>query len=188
MILKRRDIFSTGAVAKILGVSSHTIQSWVDSGKLVGHRIPGGQRQRRILRRSLAEFVRQNNFRVADPKALSEPTVITLGVGKRLQHALDAIAPGARHYSTGFALARDLGELAVVAAVLDVSAGISETLEVCRGLQNEPYIPQVIVLDDEIDDSEIRLISAGADLVLRKPVDAAALAERVQELLAEALA
>lgn len=48
--------FTTGGVAKIIGVSPRTVQKWVDSGRLVAWRLPESQ-DRRILAHELLAFL-----------------------------------------------------------------------------------------------------------------------------------
>ena len=56
-----KSILTTGEVAKICRVSSKTVQKWVDSGLLVGFRLPGGK-DRRILRNELIRFMKDNSM------------------------------------------------------------------------------------------------------------------------------
>lgn len=50
-----RDM-TTGQVARLVGVASHTVCKWFDSGMLKGYRIPMSQ-DRRVPRRNLREFL-----------------------------------------------------------------------------------------------------------------------------------
>ncbi len=47
--------FTTGQVAKRLGVAPRTVCKWVDSGRLLGFKLPGSK-DRRIHPQALAEF------------------------------------------------------------------------------------------------------------------------------------
>ena len=55
-------VYTTGQVAKALGMSPRTVSKLVDSGRLKGYRIPGPQGDRRIPRCNLVRFMISNNM------------------------------------------------------------------------------------------------------------------------------
>jgi len=54
---KRKDVLTTGDVAKICNVAPRTVSKWFDSGQLRGYRIPGSK-DRRIPLAQLIRFMR----------------------------------------------------------------------------------------------------------------------------------
>ncbi len=54
---RRKQILTTGEVARICHVAPRTVSKWFDSGKLRGYRIPGS-RDRRIPLQQLMQFMR----------------------------------------------------------------------------------------------------------------------------------
>jgi len=60
------ELFTTGQLADLLGVSQHTIIGWIDGGLLPGWRLPatrqGGPRARRVGRHALVRFLKQNGM------------------------------------------------------------------------------------------------------------------------------
>lgn len=56
-----KKFYTTGQVAKLCKVASHTVSMWFDSGRLRGYRIPGSQ-DRRIPRESLEIFLKTNEM------------------------------------------------------------------------------------------------------------------------------
>lgn len=56
-----KEVFGTGAIARICGVSPRTAAAFIDSGRLKGWRIPGC-RARRTSRDLLAKFLRDNGM------------------------------------------------------------------------------------------------------------------------------
>ena len=54
---KKKDVLTTGQVAKICNVAPRTVSKWFDSGQLRGYRIPGS-RDRRIPLDQLLRFMR----------------------------------------------------------------------------------------------------------------------------------
>ena len=58
---KRKDVLTTGQVAKICNVAPRTVSKWFDSGQLRGYRIPGSK-DRRIPLGQLVRFMRAHNI------------------------------------------------------------------------------------------------------------------------------
>ena len=56
-----REIFTTGAVAKVLHVAPRTVSKMFDRGLISGYRIPGSQ-DRRITRTQLRAFMRTHEI------------------------------------------------------------------------------------------------------------------------------
>jgi len=54
---KKKDVLTTGQVAKICNVAPRTVSKWFDSGQLRGYRIPGSK-DRRIPLSQLVRFMR----------------------------------------------------------------------------------------------------------------------------------
>lgn len=59
--MKRKEVLTTGEVAKICHVAPRTVSKWFDSGKLRGYRIPGS-RDRRIPLAQLVQFMRAHGM------------------------------------------------------------------------------------------------------------------------------
>lgn len=58
---KRKDVLTTGQVAKICNVAPRTVSKWFDSGQLRGYRIPGSK-DRRIPLPQLVRFMRAHGM------------------------------------------------------------------------------------------------------------------------------
>lgn len=48
--LTRRDYYTTGEMARVLGCAQQTVSRWIDRGELKGHRLPGRPGERRCLK------------------------------------------------------------------------------------------------------------------------------------------
>jgi len=59
--MKRKEVLTTGEVARICHVAPRTVSKWFDSGKLRGYRIPGS-RDRRIPLSQLLQFMRTHGL------------------------------------------------------------------------------------------------------------------------------
>lgn len=58
---KRKEVLTTGDVAKICNVAPRTVSKWFDSGQLRGYRIPGSK-DRRIPLQQLVRFMRAHGM------------------------------------------------------------------------------------------------------------------------------
>ena len=59
--MKKKDVLTTGEVAKICNVAPRTVSKWFDSGQLRGYRIPGSK-DRRIPVDQLVRFMRAHGI------------------------------------------------------------------------------------------------------------------------------
>ena len=59
--MKRKEVLTTGEVARICHVAPRTVSKWFDTGKLRGYRIPGS-RDRRIPVGQLLQFMRSHGM------------------------------------------------------------------------------------------------------------------------------
>jgi excisionase family DNA binding protein len=56
--------YTTGQIAKRLSVSPTTVSKWIDSGRLIGIRLPGSK-DRRVHPKALEEFEQRTGFAFA---------------------------------------------------------------------------------------------------------------------------
>ena len=61
MIENKKDVLTTGQVAKICNVAPRTVSKWFDSGQLKGYRIPGSK-DRRIPLEQLLRFMKAHGM------------------------------------------------------------------------------------------------------------------------------
>jgi excisionase family DNA binding protein len=72
--MKNKQVFTTGEVAHIFQVSSRTAAKWIDSGQLVGYKIPGS-RDRRVTVESLMAFAKVNSMDHVAAKAIKSESI-----------------------------------------------------------------------------------------------------------------
>jgi len=147
--MKRKEVLTTGEVARICHVAPRTVSKWFDSGKLRGYRIPGS-RDRRIPLGQLVQFMRAHGMPL---RALEGNTIRVLVVDPDRPRAV--------------AVRRDLAKTdryEVRTAVNDFEVG----------MQAERFRPHVIFIDvvaESIDANEIlRNLRDNPDLAAAKLV------------------
>lgn len=60
-VAAKQAIYSTGQLARIFNVAPRTVSKWIDSGRLVGYRIPGSE-DRRATHAELVNFIANSNM------------------------------------------------------------------------------------------------------------------------------
>lgn len=59
--MRKKDVFTTGQVAKLCNVAPRTVTKWFDTGQLGGYRIPGSK-DRRIPLAELVRFMKEHDI------------------------------------------------------------------------------------------------------------------------------
>jgi excisionase family DNA binding protein len=178
-----RDAYTTGQVARMLGVCARSASDLIDSGALPGYRLPTRGRDRRVTRAALLAFMREHAMPV--PAGLERPgrRVLLVGCGLVLLRRLEALAGDALAVTgaaTAFCAGRRFAECRPDAVVLDLALGRSECLAMAAAMRaaGGPRLTLLaLAYEDEVDTAG--LAAAGFTGVLFQPVDPAALAKRL---------
>lgn len=131
---KRKDVLTTGQVAKICNVAPRTVSKWFDSGQLRGYRIPGSK-DRRIPVTQLIRFMRTHHIPL---NGLDGGTTRVLLVDSNEE----------RSHTIEETLESD-GRFEVKLAECGFDAGVIA----------DQFHPHVIVIDLAIEDINVRKIS-----------------------------
>ena len=132
---KKKDVLTTGDVAKICNVAPRTVSKWFDSGQLRGYRIPGSK-DRRIPLSQLMRFMRAHNMPL---NGLDGATTRVLIVDRKME----------------------IGES--LADLLDKSDRFEVQTAECgfdAGILAEQFRPHIVLLDIMLDDINVKRISA----------------------------
>ncbi len=189
----RGQVFTTGEVANICGVSSDTVSRWFDMGQIEGYRLgPGGDR--RIPYESLRKFMiahgiplerlESNEMKILivddDPFYLD---IIPDAITRKADRDRELIILTA---STGF----DAGALIVEhnpnLVIMDIHLSDVDGRKVCERLKSrqETRLTRVIGISGLLEEEEIgKLREYGFDDFLKKPFSLDTLVEKVLRLL-----
>jgi len=181
----RKEVLTTGEVARICHVAPRTVSKWFDTGKLRGYRIPGS-RDRRIPVDQLVAFMRAHEMPL---DGLDGGTCRILIVDSSAPRQLIRALGDSDRYEVRIA---DNGFDAGVAAqqfhphviLLDTSDGEAEAAAICRNvrahgeLQGAKVLAAVWQLDAAKRD---RFMAMGFDGCLTKPYSLKQLAIAVEE-------
>ncbi|MHC4414659.1 MAG: response regulator [Planctomycetota bacterium] len=185
----KKQVFTTGEAAEILGLSQQTIIRYFDSGRLHGFRVPGS-RFRRILRTELLRFMKTNEIptdvldRMKKRILLVDDDELFVGfcrdlIGKDERFEVRTAATG---YEAGMLTEQFRPHLILLDYLLpDINGHL-----VCQRIKANPELSdtKVLIISGVITHREIeRLSSSGADGFLMKPFAAENLLSRVHDLL-----
>jgi len=184
-----KQVFTTGEAAEICKVSQQTIIRCFDSGRLQGFRVPGS-RFRRIPRVELMRFMRDNDIPLdvleSGKKRIlivdDDPDIIELfqdALGRDGRFEIKTASTG---YDAGMFTESFKPHLIVLDYMLpDINGDL-----VCKRLRENPESSstKVIFVSGVVGREEAdKLLSAGADDFMKKPIDVERLSHRIAELL-----
>ncbi len=146
--MKRKEVLTTGEVAKICHVAPRTVSKWFDTGQLRGYRIPGS-RDRRIPLPQLIQFMKVHGMPLEGLEGSTTRVLI--------------VDPDAAAGAVAESLANE-GRYEVRVAANDFEAGM-------RAERFGPHVILVDVLADGIDAGEILAnLRANPDLAATRVV------------------
>jgi excisionase family DNA binding protein len=187
--MSKKQVFTTGQVAKICQVAPRTVSKWFDSGKLRGYRIPGSQ-DRRIPRDQLIRFLKENNMPLGGLEQEGWHKILIVGAEQLFIERLRELLPEDEDYKyqiahSGFEAGTLASSFHPDTIVIDHAMGRTEALQIAQTLRrNEAYKETLIVAlasEDEANPDE--LTGYGFNEAFKKPFDIALLAERIRTLV-----
>jgi excisionase family DNA binding protein len=192
-MIRRKEILTTGEVARICHVAPRTVSKWFDSGKLRGYRIPGS-RDRRIPLRHLLQFMRDHGMPVKDLEGntirilIVDPDETTAAV------VADGLAESDRYEvrtaANDFEAGMLAGKFEPHVMLVEVVAKAVDATEILSNLRSNPNLAatKVIAVAGALTSGQRqRLLRDGFDIVLSKPYrieDVARVIEDATDLIA----
>ncbi len=132
----RKDVLTTGEVARICQVAPRTVSKWFDQGHLRGYRIPGS-RDRRIPVDQLVAFMRANGIPLTGLDG-GICRVLVIGNAGPEGAAAEAAARSRleiRAAANGFEAGVVAQQFRPHAVVLEVGAEAGEEIGICRNIK-----------------------------------------------------
>ena len=186
---KMKDLFTTGEAAQICKVSQQTIIRCFDSGRLDGFRVPGS-RFRRIPRKSLIKFMKENNIPLETIESGKKKVLIVDDDAEIVELMADVLARDGRFetktassgYDAGISTQQFRPDLILLDYMLpDVNGNV-----VCQTIRKNPEFENIkiiivsgVVKRDEID----QLLKSGAEDFIKKPFNITDLIDKIAAVL-----
>jgi len=183
---RRKDVLTTGEVARICGVSARTVAHWFDSGRLKGYRIPSSQ-DRRIPLENLIRFLKEHGMPLRELEDYLRYRVLLVATDstfdRLLRESLSKIEGCEfRFASSAFEAGVLMVGIRPNAIVIDFSLGRREAIEIASNLRkDDAYATALIIgLASEDEAEPEQLLQYGFNVVFKKPFDVAVIAKRIE--------
>lgn len=184
-----KDLFTTGEAAEVCKVSQQTIIRCFDSGRLEGFRIPGSK-FRRIPRRSLVKFMKDNSIPLDKLESGKRKVLIVDDDEEIVELIVDVLVRDGRFetrsassgYEAGIETQQFRPDLILLDYMLpDVNGNV-----VCQTIKKNPEFEdiKIIVVSGVIKQDEIdQLLKSGAEDFVKKPFDITELIDKITAVL-----
>src|SRR5262245_712858 len=181
-----KSIYTTHDVSRLLHVNPRSVINWIEQDLLESYRTPGGHR--RIRREDLLAFLRKH--KIPMPAALVDGKfdVLIVEDEQDLLNLLKSYFEGHGNYelysaTDGISALIEVGRQRPDLLILDMRIPGVDGLEVCRRIKADPKNKTAIIAISGSRDLESKVLQAGADVFLAKPLDLEKLHEEAKRLL-----
>ena len=181
-----KNVFTTHEVSKLLQVNPRSVINWIEQDLLDSYRTPGGHR--RIRKNDLLAFLRKHKIPV--PPALTEEKLKVLIVEDEdsIVRILTTLFERQEVYdvssaSDGITALIEIGRSHPDLMVLDILIPGVDGLEVCRRIKEDRNNRTAIIAMSGQAEVESKILQAGADCFLPKPLDLDRLLNESKRLL-----
>ncbi len=181
-----KNVFTTHEVSKLLQVNPRSVINWIEQDLLASYRTPGGHR--RIRHDDLLAFLRKHEIPVPPALMAEKFTILIVEDKDDIVKILTSSFARQGVYeinssSDGISALIDIGRLHPDLMVLDIMIPGVEGLEVCRRIKENPANTTAIIAMSGQPELESKVLQAGADCFLAKPLDLDRLMEESKRLL-----
>ena len=175
-----KTIFTTHEVSHLLQVNPRSVINWIEQDLLNSYRTPGGHR--RIRRDDLLAFLRKHQ--IPTPASLVDGKFKVLIVDdqddivKIIKTYMDRHGYSTYSASDGITAMIEMGRVKPDLMILDVLIPGVDGIQVCRRIKADSRNKTAIIAMSGQSDNEKKILQAGADAFISKPLD-------LEKLLAE---
>jgi len=185
----RKNVLTTGEVAKICNVAPRTVSKWFDSGQLRGYRIPGSK-DRRIPFKQLVRFMRAhgiplNHLESGHKRLLVVDSDLEFGealLKAMVQNGSFEVCVAANSFEAG-AIAMEMKPHVLLA---DIDLPDVTPKAISRFLRSQSELPSACLIGMARGLSKARgqaLLQDGFDAYLAKPFEVRSLIQLIEEKL-----
>jgi len=185
--MKRKDVLTTGDVARICNVAPRTVSKWFDTGKLRGYRIPGS-RDRRIPVGQLLRFMRAHGMPLDGLDGNTLRVLVVDGDAETLEQVETMLGSDGKYEvqtaANGFDAGMQAQRFHPHVILLDLVLADVDGRVVCKNIKSNPSLAatKVIAVSGRLTTRQgQKLLSEGFDGFLAKPLDPNAVINAVEE-------
>jgi excisionase family DNA binding protein len=181
-----KTIFTTHEVSHLLHVNPRSVINWIEQSLLSSYRTPGGHR--RIRRDDLLAFLRKHQ--IPTPESLLEEkfSVLIVDDEEEIVNIIETFLQRQGGYeiasaSDGISALIEVGRVKPDLLILDIMIPGVDGIEVCRRIKSTTKNKTAIIAVSGNNEKEQKVLQAGADAFLAKPIDLNTLHTEAKRLL-----
>ena len=183
---KTKSIYTTHEVSRLLHVNPRSVIIWIEQNLLPSYRTPGGHR--RIRREDLLAFLRKHQIPTPGPLVDEKFNVLIVEdeeeITKILKTYFERQGGYEIHSATdGISALIEVGRAKPDLLILDIMIPGVDGIEVCRRIKADATNKTAIIAISGQPDWEKRILQAGADSFMAKPLDLEKLQTEAKRLL-----
>jgi len=183
-----KDMYTIGKAAEYCSISRGTLWRWVKSGELRASLTPGGHH--RILTEDLEAFVLKKGMYPLAYKRFSKKRILIVDDDPQIRDLLSKMLSAQRYEtevaSSGYGVGANVVKFKPGLIILDLIMPDIDGFKVCRQVKEDPetsHIKIFAITGYDTKENRDRIIDAGADDYLAKPVVMDTLLRHVENLL-----
>lgn len=181
-----KSIYTTHEVSRLLHVNPRSVINWIEQSLLPSYRTPGGHR--RIRRDDLLAFLRKHQIPTPESLVEGKFNVLIVDDEPEIVDIMKAYLMRQGGYETasasdGISALIEVGRSRPDLLVLDIMIPGVDGIEVCRRIKADPNNRTVIIAVSGSTEHEKRILQAGADAFMAKPIDLEKLHSEAKRLL-----
>jgi len=187
--MKKKDVLTTGEVAKICNVAPRTVSKWFDSGQLRGYRIPGSK-DRRIPVDQLVRFMRAHGIPLNGLDSGTTRVLLVDNKAEITQSLADALENDGRYEiriaQGGFDAGIIAEQFRPHIMLVDIMLEDLDARNVCRVIQENTELQNVkiIAITSQLTEGEGQaLLQQGFDSYLCRPFDVRQIIQCIDDAL-----
>jgi excisionase family DNA binding protein len=181
-----KSIFTTHEVSRLLHVNPRSVINWIEQSLLPSYRTPGGHR--RIRREDLLAFLRKHEIPTPAPLVGEKFNVLIVEDEEEITDILKTFFERQGGYdihsaADGISALIEVGRAKPHLLILDIMIPGVDGIEVCRRIKADPGNTTAIIAISGQSEWEKKILLAGADAFMAKPLDLAKLHDEAKRLL-----
>ena len=186
---KRKDVLTTGEVARICNVAPRTVSKWFDSGQLRGYRIPGSK-DRRIPMDQLVRFMQAHGMPLNGLEGTGTRVLLVDANQQHPQLLADILNKDNRFEVRTAECGFDAGIIAEQfrphIILMDIMLEDINTKKICTLLRENSELQgtRIVAITSQLTEGESNaLLQQGFDGILTSPFDVKSVVQCIDETL-----
>src|SRR5215471_5836333 len=181
-----KSIYTTHDVSRLLHVNPRSVINWIEQNLLPSYRTPGGHR--RIRREDLLAFLRKHQIPMPASLVEGKFSILVVDDEENIVDLLKTFFQRQGGYeissaSDGISALIEVGRAKPDLLILDIKIPGVDGVDVCRRIKADTTNRTAIIAVSGSPENERKILQAGADAFMPKPIDLEKLHNEAKRLL-----